>query len=244
MNDMERIYLEIIHLLAKKFKGHLVLKGGMLLRLLNSARFTRDIDYVFITKVSRKVIMKEIEELISKSEVAEIISYQLNSRGIFIQLCEKGKKENKFKLEISMASSLHLPSEPFSTLPLAQQFSIPPCIIRVMALAESFSNKIAASLERNVVRDLYDISLYEPLTHFDESTLRDRLNQLVIRRAKPIKISFQEASHMLEEKKEGLNEEKLEQELFPLIPEHQQKGLLLIIRSSVSRVIQRLNTYE
>lgn len=242
MNIHERVYLEIIHLLAKKFKDHLILKGGMLLRLLNSARYTKDIDYVFVTRESRKVLIKQIEEVILQSGLAIIETYHLNSRGIFIQLHEKADPKHKFRLEISVAKSLHLPAQPFSTVSLAQQFSIAPSIISVMSLPESFSNKIAATLERNVVRDLYDISLYEPLTPFDKDTLKDRLNKLVIRRSKPIKISFQEAAERLKEKRDALDEERLERELYPLIPEQQHVGILIIIKASVSRVIQKLET--
>ena len=195
----EELLTKILNQLMDKFKNHLVLKGGILLRLYNSPRSTQDIDFILLSKESRKKWGPLFEKALLEIEEIEIEKINLNSRGIFIDVKERGGTQ-RCLIEISVLSATHLPPEPLSTAPLAQKYSLSPRIISAMSLPEAFSHKIAASLERDATRDLYDLSQMEGMGTFDEPTLSSRLSHLCLNRAKPKHITFQEAAQILKEK--------------------------------------------
>lgn len=240
MKNREEILLRIIHLFAEHFKTDFVLKGGMLLRLLNCPRLTQDVDYVVITKESRKKWAKQIEEILGKIEDIKVDKVHLNSRGIWIDVSSIEKPELQVQIEINIQLSLNLPSEGVSTAALANQYSLMAHIVNAMAPAEAFANKIAAALERDALRDIYDIAQLEPLTPFDITTLQRRFAGLSINRKKANSISFKEAAEMLRGKMERLTEEKLEAELYPLLPQDQRFALLPILKAAISRLIAKL----
>jgi hypothetical protein len=90
------------------------------------------------------------------------------------------------------------------------------------------------------MRDLYDITLFEPMGPFDVGTLQERLSRICIKREKPRSIAFHEAADLLRKRVEGLTENKLREELYPLVPNENRVGLLRLIQASVGRVVQRL----
>jgi len=243
MKSRDEILVFLMNLLAEKLKEALVLKGGMLLRLYQCPRFTQDIDYVWVSKQSRKVLAEQIKKHIEGVEWLEILEMELNSRGVFLELKERGNTQ-KVLLEISVAKSTFLPSEPMTTVNLSEKYQLQGRIITTMALPEAYSNKIAAAIERDVMRDLYDLSQFETLGNFDETTLKSRLNKVMIRRGKEKKISFREAAERLEEKKNNLTQKRIEQELHPLLPENYRPGILKIIQAALGRLVQRLRALD
>ncbi|MFH1356988.1 MAG: nucleotidyl transferase AbiEii/AbiGii toxin family protein, partial [bacterium] len=88
INRKEKLLLKIIHLLSQKYKNKAILKGGMLLRLLNSPRHTQDVDYIFVDIDSRKIVAQEINKLLLKEKI-QVKNTQLNSRGIIMEACEE-----------------------------------------------------------------------------------------------------------------------------------------------------------
>lgn len=240
MKNREELLLRIIHCLAENLKTDIALKGGMLLRLLNCPRSTQDVDYVLISGESRKKWANRLEEILAKIDGAKVEEVRLNSRGIFMDVATVEEPILRAKIEITLQSSLNLPGESLSTAVLSGQYSLSARIVNTMALAEAFSNKIAAALERNVLRDLYDIAQFEPLTAFDVSTLQKRFASLSLDRKKPQTISFKEGAEMLKKKSDPLTEEKLEAELYPLLPQDHRAGLLSIIKAAVNRLATKL----
>jgi hypothetical protein len=67
---------------------------------------------------------------------------------------------------------------------------------------------------------------------------------LEVMRTKPKKVTMTEAAELLRARLAELTEERLKQEVFPLIPPEYRPGLLLVIRASVSRIIQRLQAKD
>ncbi len=232
----EKLLLRIIHLISRKYKNKAVLKGGMLLRLLNSPRYTQDVDYIFTSKESRKIIATEINKLLLKENI-QVKNTQLNSRGIVL---ETFVDDITALIEISVKDKPFVVPEQKSTFVLAHDLKLPPHVITVMSTAEAYAHKISASLERDSLRDLYDLSLYEPLTSFDEKTLKARLESISINRNKPISMNFKEAAHLLGEKANQLCADKLERELFGLVPDSFFQGGVDIIRSCVYRICQKM----
>ncbi len=225
--------------LAETLRDRLILKGGMLLRLLESPRSTQDLDYVMVSKESKKILVKPIEAALNQIENLKIRKTNLNSRGIFIEV-ENASEGTQGLIEISVIPKPFLPPEPFSTVSLSKKHSLSGRIVTGMSLPEAFSHKIAASLERNLARDLYDLSQMEPLGPFDENTLKARLSQISIEREKPKSMSVGEAVMQMKKRLEDLTVKKIEEEIYPLLPPEYRPGLLQIIRASVSRIIQRL----
>ncbi len=244
MKDREELLLTIIHLLSEKFKDSMLLKGGMLLRLLTSYRSTQDVDFVLISKESKKILAAQIEKAMSKLDEVHITKVALNSRGIFMNLQQKADPSIKAVLEINVVPSVHLPPEHISTAKLSNQYYLGGRIVATQALPEAFANKVAAALERETLRDLYDISVFEGLCEFDITTLKGRLNKLSIRRKKPIKVSFQKAAFMLKAKANAINEEAIDRELSPLLPPNQSKGMSLIVKSAVFRTAEKIRICE
>lgn len=240
MKNREEMLLRIMHALAEKFRAHLVLKGGMLLRLLNCPRSTQDIDYTWLSTESKKILVKELEKVLESLGNVQITAANLNSRGIFVDVTDRDNPKLRGKIEIDVKPSLNLPSEGLSTVALADQYAMTGQIISTIALPEAFAHKIAATIERDVARDLYDLSQFEPLCAYDIGTLQKRLAKIEIRRAKPRAISFPGASEMLSQRLETLTEAMVAQELYPLLPPNQRQGLIPIIRAAVSRIAARL----
>ena len=240
MNTREELLVRILHKLPEKFKDRLVLKGGVLLQIMNSARATQDLDYALVSEESKKILAKRIEESLLTLEDVRIVETRLNSRGIFMEVERKSDSRQKILLEISVIPSLHLPPETLSTTTLAKSVSLTARAISGMAFPEAYAHKIAATLERSVARDLYDLTVFEPICNFDQKTLAERLSRLSMERSKSKSISFQEASVLLKQRIQNLTEKDLETDLYPLLPADQKSGLSMMIKASVGRLAQKM----
>ncbi|MBL7684603.1 MAG: nucleotidyl transferase AbiEii/AbiGii toxin family protein [Deltaproteobacteria bacterium] len=210
----------------------------MLLRLYQSPRSTQDVDFVLVTNESRKIWKEKITEDLEREGIL-VEHVEMNSRGIFFDIQDESKTQ-KAQIEISIKSSTDLKPEAISTAMLSSKYHLSGRIISSMAISEAFSHKIAASLERDATRDFFDLSQFEDLGTFDVSTLRNRLSKLVIGKAKPRSVSFQEAAEMLRKKLEVLDQKKIEKDLYPLLPIEYRAGILGTIRASVSRTIRKI----
>lgn len=243
MKAPEKLLARLINYLAEKYKNQLILKGGMLLRLLNSPRETQDLDYAWIRKKKRNIFAQELKSTLEQLDGIKVTDVATNSRGIFLEISDQ-RTDQKAKIEINVVTAIHLPPKPMTTASLANPFSLKAQIVSTMDLSEAFSHKIAAALERDLMRDLYDLMQMEPLTSFDEKTLKDRLSELEINRAKPKLVSMKEAAHRLKLKLDALTGKKIKEELSASMPNEQLVGLDIIIRASISRIIQRLEAME
>jgi len=241
MKSTEELLTRVMNRLAERFKDQLVLKGGMLLRLYNSPRATQDIDFVLLTKESKKIWKEYLVEALNDLEDVKVDEVDQNSRGIFIDI-EDSEGSLKAMIEINVLPSTQLPTEPLSTAPLAQKYSLSGRVITSMAIPEAFAHKIAATLERDAVRDLYDLSQMEAMGPFDQSALEMRLSKLYINRARPQAVSISEAAGMLRKKVEALEQKTIDKELNPFLPPEFRTGVLGVIRASVGRLIQRMET--
>lgn len=236
--EREILLLQLMHTVADTFKDMAVLKGGMYLRLLKSKRMTQDIGYVFKTKESRKIIVPKLKQAVEREGIS-VKDTRLNSRGIIMRVEKNGAMA---MIEISIADKLNCPTEKTTTSALADQYEMSARVITVMSLAESYAHTIAASLERSNMRDLYDISIYQPLTTFDQPTLEKRLGSLQVNRGKKKSINFQEAASRLEKRLLELTSENLERELLGLVTDEFMSGGATIIKSCVSRLCQELRS--
>ena len=236
-NQREQLLLKLMHLLAKNFKNQAVLKGGMRLRLLNSPRQTQDADYVFSGQSSRREILTRLKKIIAGEANIKILNTEMNSRGLIIE-CSTG--DATAFLEIATSQILDLPPESMTTSALASRYQMPAQVITIMSLAESYVHKIAACLERRALRDLYDLTILQPLTVLDHNVLKKRLSHLFIERKKPVAISVAEAARRLSLRGEDLQQKNLERELHGLVPDDFLTGGRGIIKNCLNKLCQEL----
>lgn len=243
MKTPEELLTRVMNHLAGKFRNRLILKGGMLLRLYNSPRLTQDVDFVLLSRESKKKLKEGLIEALRKMPEIKIARVEVNSRGIFVDVADK-EATQKVLIEVNVEPTTHLPPEPLSTANLSQKYSLSSRVISTMALPEAFSHKLAATLERDTMRDMYDLSRFEAMGSFDLTTLKDRLSRLSVQRAKPRSIHFREAAQKLRKRLELLDQKRIEIELFPILPSEYRPGILGIIKASVGRILQRLAALE
>ncbi len=237
MKSPEQLLIRLINFFAEKFKDRIVLTGGMLLRLYQSPRATQDVDFIFISSESKKTLHPKLCRTIGAMKGVQLDRVDVNSRGIFMDV---SADDEKAALEITVRPRIGLRSEPISTAMLSQKFLLSGRIVSTLALPEAFAHKIAATLERESTRDLYDLSQMEAWGAFDIKILRERLARLSINRKKPIAINCAQAADLLAIRMRSLTHKKIEQELYPLLPTAYRTGVLIIIKASVGRIIQRL----
>lgn len=244
MDHREELLLKVIHLMAEKFKDRIVLEGGMLLRLLGCPRSTQDVDCILLSDESKKILAERITRALAALEGVRVEEVSLNSRGIFIRLSSGGPEDITAMLEVSVAAAINLPTDHLSTVALANTYSQRGRIVTTMALPEAFANKIASALERDTLRDLYDLFIFEPLCAFDKATLARRLRALSIGRKKPKATSFPEAAAMLKERADRITARAVREELAPLLPPRQAEGIETIIKAAVVRITEKLARLE
>jgi len=188
MDPIEPLLTRLMNCLAEQFKGQLLLKGGMLFRLLGSPRATADLDYVWVRTKKRNFLAQEIKQALDELSGIKIENISSNSRGVFLEGLDEISK-NKFKIEINVVKKINLPPETRNTALLADKYALEGRMIATMALAENFSHKIAAAIERGLARDFFDILEAEGITDFDAKTLLERFSKIEIDRQKGRKIS-------------------------------------------------------
>jgi predicted nucleotidyltransferase component of viral defense system len=246
MKTPDRLLARLINCLADQFKDELVLKGGMQLRLLNSPRRTQDLDYAWKRAGSRKFFAKKIKvslEKLSGIKVSPLEDEVFTSRGFILDVEDDGNKE-KAKVEINVVKAFHQNPQPLATTPLANQFNLEIKIVSSLALPEAFSHKLAAAIERGLARDFYDLTQFEPLTSFDETTLKARLSKLSIDRQRFTSVSPQQASALLKKRFQELSEERIEQELSGLLDEAQMRGIRTIMAACTGRIAAQLEAMQ
>lgn len=241
MKDREELLLRVMHLMSEHFKDRIVLEGGMLLRLLNSPRETQDVDYLLISGSSKKILAGEIKNVLSKLDAIVIKKVKLNSRGVFISLESREKPNISAFLEINVVSSLLRPSTSISTIALAGRYSMTGRIVASMELSEALSHKICAVVERDSIRDLYDLTILEPLCEFDKDVLIKRLSNLSIRRHKARSISMVELAEMLKIKANSITQERIDKDLGAWLPKEGLHGMGIIIKSTILRIIRKIS---
>lgn len=240
MKEREELLLKVMHLMSEHFKDRIILEGGMLLRLLNSPRATQDVDYLLISESSKKVLAGEIKNLLLKLGDVVVKDVNLNSRGIFIELESRNEPNIKAFLEINVVPSLLKPPASMSTVALAGRYSMTGRVIASMDLSEAFAHKIAAALQRDSIRDLYDLTILEPICDIDMAILRERLSTLSIKRKKARNVGLDEAAEILGTKADNITQEKVEKELGAWLPPKNLRGMNIIIRSTIMRVVQQM----
>jgi predicted nucleotidyltransferase component of viral defense system len=234
LKRQEALLAEILELFAIKFDKHAVLRGGMVLRLLESPRMTNDLDYVFIPYKSKKDIKDDVLKALSEIDNCKI-SHSLNSKCLRVII----SKED-LTVQVEIKTAMNYITETLSTEPLAKLYNQNRRIIPVVDSSVALADKLAAWLERRLVRDLFDIQFFLNMgVKPDSETLNKRLKKpLYSKLVKPMKISApvpaEDFFDFLKEKVENLTQEEVDDEMISTLTDEDRAGLALKIKAVIT----------
>ncbi|MCL2690454.1 MAG: nucleotidyl transferase AbiEii/AbiGii toxin family protein [Chitinispirillia bacterium] len=230
--NTEELLAWIINFFADEFGGNAIIRGGMALRLLNSPRYTNDIDYIFIPFKSKKEIQPLIEKKLSGVSGLEF-SITLNSKVMVVNISYLSQS---CQIEINVEEECD--SQAMSSSVIALPYGMPPKVVRIAEMSAAFAHKIAAWNERELLRDLFDVYQYKTILRIEPNLeiLRKRL-------ARPRSYPNVKPAENLDELKDkllcaanGINEQRI-CELKPLLPETELAGLHLRITAAVRETV-------
>jgi predicted nucleotidyltransferase component of viral defense system len=168
----QQLMAQVLDLFAKEFDTHAILRGGMVLQILGSARYTNDLDYVFIPYRSKKEIVDQVIASLKKLGDVEI-SHTVNSKCVRILI-----KRGVIQIQVEAQVEMKLRTAIQSTRLLAEKYQLPPRLIRVMDYEVALAHKLAAWNERRLIRDIYDVCFFLNMNILpDMVTLQDRLKK-------------------------------------------------------------------
>jgi len=238
--ETEALMVRLINLLADAFPSQAILRGGMVLRLLNCPRHTNDIDYVFVPYASKNDIAGPVLEALHKCKDFAV-EHSMHSTCMRIIV-----SSGDMRVQIELNAALECRSQELSTAELARSHHLQGRIIRVMNLDSALSHKLAAWQERGLLRDLYDAYfLHEIIGVRPEPTvLKDRLGRLSYQRGKtkgPRSIKSGEFAAILRVAAGHLTENSIRKELSALLDEVELPGLELKMRKAMMSLAAIIN---
>ena len=233
--NTEELLAWIIDFFAVSFGNSAILKGGMSLRLMHSPRYTNDVDYIFVPYDSKKDVKTLIEDKLINIADLEFKS-SLNSKALRILVSYRGQSA-----QIEVSAETECSSIPMSSSLLCTPYGHPPRIIRIMEPSVAFAHKIAAWNERELMRDLYDIYIYESLFRIkpDIEILNGRLKNARSYANVSASKTISKLIVKLRQIANNLTEDSFT-ELKPLLKEEELAGLSFRMRPTLSSLCEHL----
>jgi predicted nucleotidyltransferase component of viral defense system len=231
----EELLAWVMNFFADEFGGSAIIRGGMALRLLNSPRYTNDIDYVFVPFKSKKEIRLLIEKKLSGVGGLEF-SVTLNSKAMVVHIHYRTQS-----CQVEIHAGENYESLTMSSSAIVSSYGLPPKVVRIAELGNAFAHKIAAWNERELLRDLFDVYQYQTILRVkpDLENLRKRLAKLgKYPNVKPAK-SLNELRAKLLAAADTLGERDMDT-LKPLLPSTELAGLHLRIAVAVRETARGL----
>ncbi len=241
----EALRVWIITHLCDKLGDHAILKGGMVLRLLDCPRYTNDLDYVFIPYKSKKDILPLILETL-KSLKGTTVQHRVHSTNAQFDVNLKNDF-GTFKTQIEANVAEDCASQVISTQDLASHYAQMPRAIRVMRFDIMLAHKLAAWNERRLMRDLYDAyfmcKYMTDLPNLD--VLRRRLEAVryakrVSGKSLPKKMSLDEFCSVMESELKSVTAADFETELRDYLDAGQLAGLETKVRITLTQMCERI----
>lgn len=243
----EGLRIWLINHLSEELGDHAILKGGMVLRLLDCPRYTNDLDYVFVPFRSKK----EIVPLLDKAFVGLAgvkIKQGLHSTHARYDVTLTNAF-GTFRTQIEANVSLSCEAESISTEDAARPHKQLPRIVRVMRFDVALAHKLAAWNERGLVRDLYDgYFFYKHLNQIPHlPTLAKRLEKIsYAKRLKgpslPRRMTLEEFLTHLEQGVFALTDNAIREEMRDSLDPTQLAGLALKIRVGITQMIEKIRS--
>jgi predicted nucleotidyltransferase component of viral defense system len=237
--ENEALMVRLINLLAASFPAQAILKGGMELRLLNCPRYTNDLDYVFVPFSSKNDIAAPVLEVLVKQEDLKI-QHSMHSTCMRV-IVSAGKV--RVQIELNVASECK--TQELTTADLARTHHLQGRIIRGMSLDVALAHKLAAWLERGLMRDLYDVYFMREMLGIapDLKTLRERLGRIRYQRQGkkgPQTMNLPQFAATLREAAAGIGPAAIREELQDLLDAEELPGLDLKIRKAMLNIAEMI----
>ena len=241
INSEEQFLIWLINHMSESFGPKVILRGGMILRLLDSPRATHDLDYAFTGFESKKQLVSPV--LKSLKDFKQItINHTLHSTNVRFDL--KLKNDNdQFHIVLEANVIKNCPSVVISTGETAQKFHLEPKLILTMKHEIALANKLAAWIERRLVRDLYDAYYFYRFVNIrpDLETLSTRLKKLnyadkILKKNAPKSLTLKAFCDLLSSELRLLNDKTIKSGLVNIEPKL-LPGLLLKIRSALLEMV-------
>lgn len=217
---------------AQKFRNRAIVKGGMVLRLLNSPRATNDLDILFVPFSSKKDILPELEQALDDVDGIES-QESADSRCI---RCRVRYSKLQIQIEGTIAESCEY--ESVSTVSHGT-----PLLLAVQRRDIALAHKIGTWNERGLMRDLYDIHYFISVLGVkpDLPTLEDRLQHVFSGRSNRSKImTMSELIHKMELAHRNLDVKRMNEELGAILSKDERAGLDLKIKAGLYRLMEVL----
>lgn len=242
ITSAEALMVWIMNRFSEVLGDHAVLKGGMVLRLLDSPRYTNDLDYVFVPFDSKKTIWPMIEKVLRELEGAEI-KHEMNSKCLRVSVGYRG-----FSVQVESNVLSECKTQPMSTSSMSKIYNQLPRVIRVMSFDWALANKLAAWNERELVRDLYDAYFLAGVLNEspDLEILKTRLSHSnytghARQKGLPKSMSLAEFVIRLKTAVEILTPENIEQELRDTLSPVELAGLDKKMKVGLMKLVDRLD---
>ncbi len=240
---VDGLFLWAMHRFSEVFEDHAVLKGGVAFRLLDSPRYTTDIDFVFVPFTSKNEIRSEIEEVLSGLPDAEV-RIDIHSRMIRAMV---RVDEAQIQIEVNVAPECG--TVPMATGGFARSLGHPSQVIRMMSPAHALADKIAAWNERRLARDLYDsYFLFARLETQPEIGVLDarlaHVDSRIPRLRRKRSMSRKELADELRAAAREVTAERLRQEIEALLPPEEMAGLDLRLKAALHRLADVIDMPE
>ena len=237
----EQLLVLLIDHMADTFGPQVILRGGMVLRLLDSPRETNDLDYAFTGFTSKKQIVSPITESLKDYEGLSV-EHSLHSTAVRFDII-LNNDHGTFHVLIEAKIVDDCPTIAISTGSLAQKYHLEPQVILTMKHEVSLANKLAAWVERRLVRDLYDAYYYYRFHNIrpDLDILTMRLNKLnyfdkSLRKSGPKTLTLIEFCDLLNTELQNLDSNAVQTELVALGP-NMLPGLEFKIRAALLEIV-------
>jgi len=237
IKNTDELLLWFMSFFNDRFKGNAILKGGMILRLLNSPRNTNDLDYLFVPFVSKKEVFPIIEKELSNIEGIET-KITVDSKCLS---CKIRYGMLAVQIEVTIADSCQ--SESVSNASIIDYNVNEPQIITIQKREIALAHKIIAWFERGLYRDLYDIYFFISILDVspDTTTIYERLESVQQGRVnKTRKVSIKELLKWITEQKLNISQDKIELELSPLFDEGELAGMDMKMKVALVKLMDEL----
>jgi hypothetical protein len=240
IDSEEQFLIWLIGHMSDTFGPKVILRGGMILRLLDSPRETHDLDYAFTGFDSKKQIVNPIIDSFKDYEQIAV-HHALHSTAARFDVVLNNDR-GRFHVIVEARVTKDCPSISISTGQTATKYHLEPRLILTMKHEVALANKLAAWVERRLVRDLYDAYYYYRFVGIrpDLKTLSSRLKKLSyfdkgLRKTAPRSLSMNEFCDLIVDKMQDLDDKAIQAELVNLDPAS-LPGLSLKIRSALLEI--------
>ena len=235
-DELEALLVRLLHHIGQELPVQGIVKGGLVLRLLDCPRRTNDLDLVLVPYGSKRDAAPRLRQVL-EAFPCDRLDIATHSTAIRARI-----RQGAVVAQVEASVAEECPSLPMSTSSLAARHRELPRVVRVMRFEDALAHKLGAWMDRGLMRDLYDIFYWHGVQGVmpDLDILHKRLGSVHSRKGAPKVWSLDRLRESLAEAVDKLTDDDLRAELQPVLPETELVGLAARIRGVVRTLALRL----